>query len=251
MKVIASVPLFFCLLLLPAWAKGDNPSPMPAAAAPSKSGDAATADAATDQSAEPNPADATETTQRKKGLGATSIAINSRPDGLKTLGIHFPWSLFPDASIEVRLVPGEAKGVVPSPPAPLPAGEGSIEVAPIYFHEQLKGKVRDEFYDCLDHTDEGGKTHSFTKDKLVYTMIGRRNSLGYHGVHITVASETPKKSDMPAAAYLQLDTWAVDKKTLSLDMARDEFAQPGTLFVWFFRGDKAVWEEQIRWPGYK
>ena len=55
----------------------------------------------------------------------------------------------------------------------------------------------------------------------------------------------------PAAAYLQLDTWAVDQETLSLDLARDEFAKPGTLFVWFFRGDQVVWEEQIRWPGYK
>jgi hypothetical protein len=36
-----------------------------------------------------------------------------------------------------------------------------------------------------------------------------------------------------------------------LDLARDEFAKSGTLFVWFFRGDQVVWEEQIRWPGYK
>ncbi len=55
----------------------------------------------------------------------------------------------------------------------------------------------------------------------------------------------------PAAAYLQLDTWAVDQETLSLDLARDEFAKSGTLFVWFFRGNQVVWEEQIRWPGYK
>ena len=55
----------------------------------------------------------------------------------------------------------------------------------------------------------------------------------------------------PAAAYLQSDTWAVDPETLSLDLARDKFAKTGTLFVWFFRGDQVVWEEQIGWPGYK
>ena len=109
---------------------------------------------------------------------ATSIAIISQPGGLKTLIIHFPWSLYPDSSIEVRLVPGpDAKG---------------IEVAPIYFHEHLKGKVRDDFYDCLDHPENGGKSHNFTKDKLVYTMIGRLNSLGNQGVHVQVTSETPK-----------------------------------------------------------
>ncbi len=55
----------------------------------------------------------------------------------------------------------------------------------------------------------------------------------------------------PAAAYLQLDTWAVDQETLSLDLARDEFTKSGKLFVWFFRGGQVVWEEHIRWPGYK
>ena len=159
------------------------------------------------------------------------------PSGMKTLTIHFRWSLFPDSSIEVRLVPAsEAKGG---------------KFAPIYFHEHLKGKVQENLFDCLDHADNGGKTHSFTKETFVYTMIGRRNSLGNQGVHVTVAREEPKKSDTPAAAYLQLDTWAVDTKTLSLDLPRDEFAQPGTLIVWFFRGDKEVWHEQIRWPGYK
>jgi hypothetical protein len=165
------------------------------------------------------------------------MAIVSEPSGRKSLTIHFPWSIYPESSIEVRLVPGsETK---------------DNEVAPVYFHEHLKGKVRDDFYDCLDHADNGGKTHSFTKDKLVYTMIGRRNSLGNQGVYVQVASETPKKSDAPAAAFFQLDTWAVDKKTLSLDLARDEFTAPGTLVVWFFRGDKTVWQEEVRWDGYK
>ena len=82
-------------------------------------------------------------------------------------------------------------------------------------------------------------------------MIGRQNSLGNLSVRVYVSSETPKKTDQPAAVYLQLDTWAVDKEALSLDLAHEEFTQPGTLFVWFFRGNKVVWEEQVRWPGYK
>jgi len=175
--------------------------------------------------------------RRKIVARPTSIAILAQPDGQKTLNIHFRWSLISDPSIEIRLVPGpETKGVA---------------VAPVYFHEHLKGRVREELYHCLDQTDNGGKRYSFTKDKIVYNMIGHPNSLGNQGVHVQVSSETPKKSDMPAAAYLQLDTWAVDKETLSLDLAHDEFAQPGTLFVWFFRGDKVIWEEQLRWPGYK
>jgi hypothetical protein len=174
---------------------------------------------------------------RKFAVGPTAINVISMPSGLKTLNIHFRWSLFPDSRIEVRLVPGTE--------------DKSAAVAPTYFHEHLKGKVQDNLFDCLDHADDGGKVHSFTKDKIVYTMIGRRNSAGNQGVHVSIASETPKKSDKPAAVFLQMDTWAIDKDTLSLDLPRDEFAQPGTLFVWFFRGSKVVWEEQVKWPGYK
>jgi hypothetical protein len=131
-------------------------------------------------------------------------------------------------------------------------------------------------YACLDHSGEGGRDYTFTKDKVVYKMIGRRNSLGNQGVHVLVQTEdsgTRKRSlpkpppgahaqatprleategpdPNPGAVYLQLDTWAVDPETLSLELARDEFANAGTLFVWFFRGDRAVWQEQIRWPGY-
>jgi hypothetical protein len=176
---------------------------------------------------------------RKPGPRPTALDVIAQPGGVKALSIHFRWSLYPNSSVEVRLVPGdEAK---------------KATVSPIYFAENLTGKVRDEFYTCLDHTGEGGHTYNFTKDKITYKMIGRRNALEKQGVHVQVHAEEGKKAaeEYPSAAYLQLDTWAVDRETLSLDMPRDEFAKPGTLFVWFFRGDKAVWDEQIHWPGYK
>ncbi len=54
-----------------------------------------------------------------------------------------------------------------------------------------------------------------------------------------------------AAAYLHLDTWAVNQEAWSLVPVRNAFATADTLFVWFFRGGQVVWEEQIRCPGYK
>lgn len=199
---------------------------------------------------------------RKITSRPTSIDIIPEPGGLKTLNIHFRWSLYPKASIEMRLVP-----------APVPKG---MTVAPILFSKYLTGTVQEAFYTCLDHLGEGGKSHSFTKGKIVYNMIGRRNSLGNQGVHVYVHpedSDAPQSKALPpgahvqihlnrlddvetpdpnpGVAYLQLDTWAVNQDTLSLDLAREEFAKSGTLFVWFFRGDQVVWDEQIRWPGYK
>ena len=208
--------------------------------------------------------DADQPQPRKTGARPTSMAIISDHAGQKTLTIHFRWSLFPNASIEVRLVPG-----------PNPKG---VTVSPIYFSEHLKGKVQEELYNCLDHPGQSGRTYSFTKDNVTYKMIGRLNSLDNQGVHVQVYPEgretlqrsspkapppgthvqalphledDDKRDTNPGAAYLQLDTWAVNRDTLSLDLARDEFADSGTLFVWFFRGDQVVWDEQIRWPGYK
>jgi hypothetical protein len=238
MKRLSFLSLFTGLLSFALLGWGADPAPTAPNGNSAKSGGETPAVEATDQSTETSPAMQTPK-RRKIGVGPTSIAVVSEPGGLKTLTIHFRWSLIPDASIEVRLVPD-------------PVAEGT-EVAPIYFHEHLNDKVRQQIYDCLDHSDRGGRSHSFTKDKVVYKMIGRLNSLGNQSVHVQVKKQDadPTKAPAPAAAYLQLDTWAVDKDTIALDLARDEFAQPGVLFVWFFRGDKAIWQEQIRWPGYK
>jgi hypothetical protein len=236
LQLLVNLPLF----LVPVVVLGADAKPKAAGTDRPTGGDKAQSQPAADQvPAEPKAdADADKPQRAKTGSRPTSMAIIPLPGGLKTLTIHFRWSLYPKASIETRLVPG-------------PEGKG-VMVTPIYFAEHLKGKIRDDLYSCLDHTGEGGLTRSFTKDKLVYKMIGRRNSLGNQGIHVQVYPEESKQpNENPAAAYLQLDTWAVDQETLSLDLARDEFPKPGTLFVWFFREDRVVWEEQIRWPGYK
>jgi len=240
-----TILLNLSFFLVPIAISGADPVPTPVEAERASGATTTPSQPVANQAANASDADSTaddaanvvKQTPHKTGARPTSMAVTAGPGGLKMLTIHFRWSLFPKASIEVRLVPGpELKGVT---------------VAPIYFSEHLKDTVRDALYTCLDHPSEGGGTHSFTKDKVVYKMIGRRNSLGNQGVHVQAHredSDVPEAN--PAAAYLQLDTWAVDKETLSLDLARDEFARSGTLFVWFFRGNEVVWEEQIRWPGY-
>ena len=271
--LLSILPLFFTPVQgMGADAKPKVPATDPATgdkAREQPTADQAPADPKTDDDADKqgdaDQADADIPKPRKFGARPNSIAVTAEPGGLKTLTIHFHWELFPNGSVEVRLVPN--------------SDLKKATVTPVYFAELLKDKVREELYKCLDHPGEGGRTYSFTKDKLVYKMIGRRNSLGNQGVHVYVAPEggdTPRSAqkapppgahvqarphnsleDMekvdpnPGTVYLQLDTWAVDRDTLSLDMERDEFAKPGTLFVWFFRGNQTVWEEQIRWPGYK
>ena len=89
--------------------------------------DATSADQSDDQAV-----DAAPPTPRKVSCRPTAIDVVPEPNGIKTLSIHFHWALYPDSSIEVRLVPGK-----PSK---------KIKATPIYFHEQLKGKVQEEFF---------------------------------------------------------------------------------------------------------
>ncbi len=206
--------------------------------------------------------DADQPQRAKSGARPTSMDIIPEPGGRKTLTIHFRWTLFPNASVETRLVPDDSEpkkplagglkagGLVDEPQTTSGEPKKEVVVAPIYFAENLKGTVRDDLFACLDH--QGGLTRSFTKDKIVYKMIGGLNSLGKQGVHVQVYPEnSTNPARNPAVAYLQLDTWAVDQETLALDLARNEFPKSGTLHVWFFRGEQNVWEEQIHWPGYK
>ena len=191
----------------------------PPAPAP-RSGDAAPADASADKAANADQAaDADVAKPRKITTGPTAINIIPEPSGLKTLNIHFRWPLFPDSRIEVRLVPG--------------ADEKVIGAAPEYISTSiLRAKCRRTFSRAASTIrTTAAKPTSFTKDKIVFKMIGRQNSLGNQSVHVYVSGETPKKTDQPAAIYLQLHTWAVDKETLSLELSRDEFTEPVTLFV--------------------
>ncbi len=239
LSLLLNLPLLFG----PAWAVAEDPNKKAASSLQPPAADRASTDSnagADSDKADSEKADKPDAEQPKRpqiSSRPTSMSIIPEPGGQKALTIHFRWSLYPKASVEVRLVPGSD-------------GKGAT-VAPIYFSEHLSLQVREALYTCLDHLGEGGRIHSFTKNKIVYDMIGRRNSLGNQGVHVEVHAEDSKTPEVnPAAAYLQLDTWAVDPETLSLDLPRDAFARSGTLFVWFFRGDQVVWQEQIRWPGY-
>ena len=265
-----NLPLLLILPIsvLPTVVRGADARPK-AAVADQPAGGADSRQAAADQDfsgdrdadkADSDNADSDKAKRPKTGSRPTSMAITPEQGGLKTLTIHFRWSLYPNASIEMRLLPNtpepKATGMAARTKAsedrqPLAGAEIDTPVAPVYFSEHLKGKVQEALFTCLDHPGEGGRTYSFTKDKIVYKLIGCRNSLGNQGVHVQVQPENSRTPDKkPAAAYLQLDTWAVNQETLSLDLARDEFAKPGMLTVWFFRGDQVVWEEQVRWPGY-
>jgi hypothetical protein len=185
----------------------------------------------------------------------TSI-VQDRP-GQQTLVVHYRWKAHARASIEVRLVP--------------PQRAEKVMVSPLYFYgDYFKGKAEEKFYRCLDAAERGA-TDSFLKDKIDFKIVAERNSLGRAAaVVLPFNPKAPRDRgnedtwNRPTILFPLLAPWAIDDRTLALDLPRDvpykaesdelekrlqAFSRPGRLHVWFLRGDKVLWEDQLDWPG--
>jgi hypothetical protein len=196
---------------------------------------------------------------KKKKKNATSYATLVRErSGQQTLAIHYRWKVHGQASVEVLLTPAAAPSTI---------------VAPLYFvGEYFKGDASRKIYRCLDAAEGHETVDSFVEDKMDFQIIGRRNSLDRPAVFVlphdqpeTASEKTADKaagkasknaSDKeaesaasPRAVFPLLDAWALDDRSLSLELPREAFATAGQLHVWFLRSDRVLWEETVPWPG--
>ncbi|MGA2031888.1 MAG: hypothetical protein ABSG68_06515 [Thermoguttaceae bacterium] len=168
--------------------------------------------------------------------GRASISLVEQREGQQTLVVDYRWQVHDKASVEVRLVPGRPSR--------------TSTYAPLYFFsEYFKARNRETIYHCFDHAAEQPVVATFSKDRLDFEILAQRNSLGRPSVMV-IAGEGGKNADLATmGVYLLLDSWALDDHTLTLDLPKDRFSKRGQLYVWFLRGDRALWEESVWWPG--
>jgi hypothetical protein len=203
---------------------------------------AAAAPPAAQEASLPAPAD--EAAAEKTGGAATpakqpatkfACIVCERP-GRPGLMIEYPWKLHAHSSVEVRYATA--------------AQEKEITFAPIYFvAEYFKGANRDHIYHCLDTVSDRVERFTFTKDQVDFHVSGLKNLLGHPAVQVVAKEVGRHTKAAPIVIFPLLDGWAIDDKMLSFDLPADEFAAPGTLHVWFLRGDTAMWEQSLAWPG--
>ena len=167
-------------------------------------------------------------------------AIVQKGAGRQVLSIAYPWTIHPQASIEVRLTKRDSTAIV----------------TPICFlAEQFKDDTRSKVYNCLEAAEQRESTDSFVKDNVTYRIIARRNSLGRPAALVIPEEKGEAKGDgkhasepgPPRAVFLLLDSWAINDHLLNFDLPRDTFSQPGLLHVWFMRGGQAMWRKPF--PG--
>ncbi len=176
------------------------------------------------------------TARRPKATSCVSLV--KRRGGERALVIDYPWKVHRRPSVEVRLVTGKDPG--PS------------VVRPLFFvNEYMKGEVKVTLYRAEDASAGGKVRKPLTEKEVEFEILGRRNSLGKPSVCVVHRFAAKEPAPGTTAVYCLLPAWAINKKLLYLDLPREDFVQPGKLYVWFLRDDRVLWTEAVEWPGYE
>ncbi len=152
--------------------------------------------------------------------------------------VRYPWRVHEKASIEVRLITDKKEFAARVKP---------LRFAMIRFNDETTRRILKTFDESVDHPSEW-KTES---GGLQWEIIGHSNHFGRAAEWFV---NTPLKNGSLVgitAAFHPLDPWEVNDRLLALDLPRRGFDQPGKLYVWFLRGDRILWQEEVMWPGQK
>jgi hypothetical protein len=169
---------------------------------------------------------------------ANYVSLDKTKTGDTVILIKYPWRVHEKASIEARLIT-EKKD--------FDARVRPLRFATIHFDRHSQRRIYDSFDHSLDRpsdwkSDAGG---------LTWRIIAHGNHLGHAAAWFV---NTPKR-DSPlvgtTATFYPLDPWAIDDRLLVLDLPRGSFEQPGKMHVWFLRGERIFWHEELPWPGRK
>ncbi len=171
-------------------------------------------------------------------LGETPrVSTVALADGTRTLVVDYPWHAHRRASIELRLVTD--------------SDASSPRTIPLMFAKEcFQGMLKVNVFHFRDHAHDMLKSRTFTKYNKEFTILGQKNSLGRRAV--CVGWQIPRDDSTPdvAAAYCLLPEWSLNKHRLHLDLSPELFTPSGTLYVWFLREDRVLWQGKLVWPGY-
>jgi len=170
------------------------------------------------------------------------LSLFELEEGLPLLVVDYPWKVHAKTSIEVQLVPSGAE-------------PGRIE--PFLFrHRFFHGGVLVAAYECLDEAARSPASITFTEDETDWEIVGGRNDLGRPAIRVLRRYSAEDRRSLGGdpgalAVFLFLEHWAVRPDRLHLELPARDFAGPGTLHVWFLRGERVLWTETLAWPGRK
>jgi hypothetical protein len=169
---------------------------------------------------------------------ARFVSVDKTSTGATVLQVKYPWRIHDKASIEVRLVTDKKD---------YGARVRPLRFAMLRFDDDATHRILRTLDESIDHPSKW-KTKAGDLD---WEIIGRANHLG-HAAEWFVHTP-PKDSSVvgTTAVFFPPDPWAIGDRLLSLDLPREAFAEEGKLYIWFLRGDRVLWQEELMWPGQK
>ncbi|NUQ63167.1 MAG: hypothetical protein HUU20_11875 [Pirellulales bacterium] len=164
------------------------------------------------------------------------LEVKQQLTGDPILVVNYPWIRHQRPTIEIRRLDDTPE---------------TTAARPLYFgSEYMHGTNLAAMYRCEELSAGLPASTEFTKDEVRFIVTGRRNPLEKPSVVVRCQSEKPGPRYGVRAVYGLLEAWAVNNKTLFLELPREDFAQPGRIEAVFYRGEDVVWTERADWPGY-
>ena len=156
--------------------------------------------------------------------------------GHPILVIDYPWRIHARPSLEVLFLPE-------GQPEPL-------DRRPLAFVDRfLHGDLAMDVYRSQDRGERVAFTMKVSKQGVELEIHGKRNSLSKPAVWVDCHWSRPDLKTETRTVFCLLDWWAVDDRTLYLDLPAAYYSQPGRLRIWMLAGKDTVWTHTIAWPG--
>ena len=212
------------------------------------------------EAAQPNGSPNPDKKAAEMDRGDAFVSVITQHTGEPILVIKYPWKRHARPSVEVRVLE--------------PSEVDSPLIRPLLFlHTVMKGNVTTAVYRCQDDSEDTSQTATFSKDGMDFEVFGARNSLGRPSVCVACqtatqrrrtaaeAAQAAEESDSviesfttppepeTRAAFPLLDAWAVDERTLYLELPAKHFSRPSKIRVWLLRHKDVVWTADADWPG--
>jgi hypothetical protein len=170
------------------------------------------------------------------GQGDAFVSVITQHTGGPLLVIRYPWKRHALPSVEVRVL-----------------AEDEVDnrlLRPLFFQRRImKGGITEAVYHCQDRSEGVRQTATFLKDNIDFDIFGARNSLGRPSVCVACRTTTVDPPPETRAAFCLLDAWALDERTLNLELPAKYFSEPGKIRVWLIRDKDIVWTATTTWPG--
>lgn len=174
-------------------------------------------------------------------LGGTKqpyAEVTRAASGKPIVAIHYPWQVHWRPSVEVRWMGDDEPD--------------TAELRPLQFvASSMRGEIASAVFACRDRAAETPVHKTLKAQDRPFELHGSRNLLGKPAITIAFPAQDAGPDRPARAVFFLLESWAVDPRTLWLELPAEHFAERGRIRVWFYRGGDLVWWKTLAWPGTK